>query len=145
MIQFIHQYPTVLETSSGQRYVARVYADEIRGGAKWEAWFVFFPLLGGDALPTDRETTQSKLEDVSYWASGITATYLEGALKRALDRRPEVQLARRAALAEREELYARLEADTYQRAASEALRNASEAEERRTEALNELSEIKRVP
>lgn len=100
MIHYFHQYAAPLVLPDGTAYVARVYGRQQPRGL-WEAWFVFFPLSGDEPLATDRETTQSKREDIAYWASGIGPTYLEGALVRALERRPEVRLARRAAAAGR--------------------------------------------
>ncbi len=85
----VHEYTTLLRTASGEAYAARVYADRQPGGL-WEAWFAFVPLSGGLTLTTDRETTQSSRDAVAYWASGITPTYLEGALTRALARVPAV-------------------------------------------------------
>lgn len=114
----VYDFPGILETPDGA-YVARAYADQQPGGL-WEGWLAFFPLTGGRVLATDRETTQSKRGDVDYWAGGLTQTYLEGALRRALDRRPEVQLARLIARAETAEAYARAEADAYEAAAAEA-------------------------
>ena len=56
-----------------------------------------------------------------------------GALERALDRRPEVQLARRVARAERQEAYALAEAEVYAAAADSALRRAKQASQRRSD------------
>jgi hypothetical protein len=39
---------------------------------------------GTDALRTRRETTQPDREALVYWATGISGTYLEGALARTL-------------------------------------------------------------
>jgi hypothetical protein len=135
MVELIHQYRTLLPLADGRLYAARVYADRQPSGL-WEAWFVFFPLETGAALATDRETTQSKREDVVYWATGITPTYLEGALRRAVEALPETRLARRMAWAEQEEAYARAEADAYRAAAEEARAwaRASAAERRAAEA-----------
>jgi hypothetical protein len=138
VIEFIHQYGTLLELTDGTRYVARAYADRQAGGL-WEAWFVFFPLTGGDALATDRETTQGKREDIAYWASGISPTYLQGALRRALDRRSDVGLVRRMAQAAREEAYARAEAEAYRAAAGEALAQARAAEAEQRMARQQLA------
>ena len=97
MIAFVHQYPDAVSLDDGRRYGARVYAAKQPVGPLFEAWFVFFPLEGrGAPIATDRETTQSKLVDVVYWASGISPTYLEGALKRALEG-PPITLARHRA------------------------------------------------
>jgi hypothetical protein len=124
---FVFEYLTMLRTASGEEYVARVYGDRQPDGPLWEAWFVFFPVSGGRTLATDRETTQSKLEDVTYWATGITPAYLEGALTRALERLPEARLLRHIAHAEAEVAYARAEAQAYATAADEALAKAREA------------------
>jgi hypothetical protein len=128
-IHFVRQYTPILRGPTGEAYVGRAYMDRQPGGL-WEAWLVFFSLETGAALATDRETTQPKREHVLYWATGLTPTYLQGALERALDLRPEAQLARRAARAERQEAYALLEAEVYAAAAARALRSAAAARDR---------------
>jgi hypothetical protein len=135
MVELIHQFRTLLPLADGRLYAARAYADRQPSGL-WEAWFVFFPLDAGDPLATDRETTQSKREDVVYWATGITPTYLEGALRRAIEALPETRLARRVARAELEEAYAQAEAGLYRAAADEARAwvRAATAERRAIEA-----------
>ena len=125
-IQFIQQYPYVLKTLRGDQYVGRVYADRQPGGL-WEAWLVFFSLTTRAVLATDRETTQGKREHVVYWASGLSPTYLQGALERALDLRPEAQLARRLARARDQKAYALREAEVYAAAAASAIREAEAA------------------
>jgi hypothetical protein len=50
----------------------------------WEGWIEFIPLDGGALLRTGRETTQPNRTDTLYWATGLSPTYLEGALERAL-------------------------------------------------------------
>lgn len=125
-IQFIQQYTPILKAPTGERYVARAYMARQPGGL-WEAWLVFFSLKTGAALATDRETTQSTREHVLYWATGLGRTYLHGALQRALDRRPGVQLARRVARAERQEIFTLAEAEVYAAAAESALREAQTA------------------
>jgi hypothetical protein len=57
----------------------------------WQGWIEFEPLAGGIVQRSGRETTQPKREDAIYWATGLTAVYLEGALERAL--KPHVRLA----------------------------------------------------
>src|SRR6266566_2120463 len=52
----------------------------------WEGWIEFVPVAGGTAVRSPRETTQPNRVDALYWATGLTATYLEGALERALYR-----------------------------------------------------------
>jgi hypothetical protein len=118
MIHFVHQYSTPIELPDGARYVARTYAGQQPGGL-WEGWFVFFPVAGGEVLVGDRETTQSKLEDLVYWAGGIEPIYLEGALARILERVPDGRLVREVR---------KTEAKLYATAAAEGL-----AEHRATE------------
>ena len=50
----------------------------------WEGWIEFIPRSAGRTpLRTRAETTQPNHAAVKYWASGLTVTYLEGALERA--------------------------------------------------------------
>jgi hypothetical protein len=76
-VYFVQQYAGILVDPYGRRYAARVYG-ACRPGDLWDGWFVFFPLDGGRTLATDRETTQSTLAAVRYWASGITTVDLNG-------------------------------------------------------------------
>ena len=48
----------------------------------WEGWIEFLATTG--AVRTERETSQPNRADLMYWAQGLTHTYLEGALTRAL-------------------------------------------------------------
>jgi len=131
-IHFVQQYSGTLVDEYGLRYVARVYAAR-RPDGLWDGWFVFFPLDGGRALATDRETTQSNFGAVRYWATGITTLYLDGALERARALLPEARLVRRQVQAEEEEALARAEAAAYERAAAAARLEAFEADRRRRE------------
>jgi hypothetical protein len=49
----------------------------------WEGW-IEFQADDGKKLRSGRETSQPNRVDTLYWAEGLTATYLEGALDRAL-------------------------------------------------------------
>jgi hypothetical protein len=55
----------------------------------WEGSLLFWPDQG-PPLRTARETTQTSLDTLTYWATGLEAIYLEGALERAtpVRRRP---------------------------------------------------------
>ena len=53
--------------------------------SRWQGWLEFEPVAGGDTLRSPRETTQPNRQDLVYWATGLTAVYLEGALHRALN------------------------------------------------------------
>jgi hypothetical protein len=131
-IQFVQQYSETLVDPYGRRYVARVYG-ACRPDHLWDAWFVFFPLDGGRALATDRETTQASLAAVRYWANGISTVYLEGALERARAMLAEARLTRRHAQAEGEEALARAEAAACEAAAHAARKAALDAADRRRE------------
>lgn len=67
----------------------RVVARELGDGA-WEAWLEFVPVATNAAAryATSGETRQHTREAVERWASGITRIYAEGALARAVRRRP---------------------------------------------------------
>jgi hypothetical protein len=61
-----------------------MYAAERTDGT-WAAWIVFTHPQTNEMRSTPPETTQSKLADVAYWASGLEPTYLEGAFGRATE------------------------------------------------------------
>lgn len=82
MAEFIHQFLEPLVTDEGDEYAVRIFGAPT--GNVWEGWIEFHPLNGGPALRTDRETTQPTRVDLSYWATGLTFVYLEGAFDRAL-------------------------------------------------------------
>ena len=56
----------------------------------WEGWIEFANAASAAKdltwLPTERETTQPNRADLSYWATGLTVVYLQGALSRARSR-----------------------------------------------------------
>jgi hypothetical protein len=108
MFERIHQYE--LMTKDGRWYRPRAYANP-RSDSRWDGWLVFVPLAGGQAIATDRETTQATRADVALWAAGLGPVYLDGALERAL------------ALADESAILARLDAAEY-----EALEDAEQLE-----------------
>jgi hypothetical protein len=69
--------------TSGRSFRPGAYGSQQLDGT-WGGWLVFFPLGGGSAIASDRETTQSTFEALTVWAAGLTPVYLEGALARAL-------------------------------------------------------------
>jgi hypothetical protein len=77
------QFTDVIQDEEGRGYTARVCGDEMPG-KRWQGWIEFLPADGGEAIRSGRETTQPNRTAVEYWATGLTAVYLEGALKRAL-------------------------------------------------------------
>jgi len=50
----------------------------------WEGWLEFIPVDGRTPIRSPRETTQPNRQDAEYWATGLTAVYFEGSLRRAL-------------------------------------------------------------
>lgn len=86
MTEVIVQFNEAVESASGTMYIARACGQPV--GNTWQGWIEFLPVGGGTPVRTDRETTQSNREDLSYWASGLSEEYLESALVRALE--PEV-------------------------------------------------------
>jgi hypothetical protein len=76
----------------GERvFAARACGAEMPDGM-WQGWIEFIPVDDGPVLRSTRETTQPNRQDTLYWATGLTAVYLEGALERAL--KPAVRVAR---------------------------------------------------
>ncbi|PYQ48921.1 MAG: hypothetical protein DMF78_19945 [Acidobacteria bacterium] len=93
MRELIHQRVVELIDRQGTVYDrARVYAERQSRGT-WAAWVEFVSAKRDKVLQTDRETTQSTLEGVAYWATGLEPIYFEGAFDRAYKRtvnpRPE--------------------------------------------------------
>ena len=81
MAEVVHVFtdPIFLDDSP---YTARVVGRP--DGHIWEGWVEFVSADGADALRTSRETTQPDRAALAYWATGLSGTYLEGALRRAL-------------------------------------------------------------
>jgi hypothetical protein len=126
MLALAHHYDELLTSRAGS-YRARVYGQPQKDGL-WAGWIVFFPMGGGQAIATDRETTQSSLADLSYWASGLTHLYLHGALDRALALQPAAELARELAHLDRIEARATARAEALEEEASVARAEAELAE-----------------
>ncbi len=68
----------------GRTYTARACGAPMPDG-KWQGWIEFIPRDGSDAIRSARETTQPNRDDTMYWATGLTAVYLEGSLRRTLN------------------------------------------------------------
>jgi hypothetical protein len=76
--------------SDGVTYLANACGAQTADGL-WQGWIEFTAMNGGPTLRSRRETTQPNRTDAVYWASGLTAVYLEGALQRTL--KPRVRMA----------------------------------------------------
>jgi hypothetical protein len=101
MFQRISQYP--LMEMDGRWYRPRAYGSQQPDGM-WSGWLLFFPVGGGAAIPSGRETTQSTFDALGAWASTLTGVYLEGAFARALRIAQEPPLQDQLAAAEYETL-----------------------------------------
>ena len=84
MAEVLAQFADPVADEAGHRYRAQACGGPMPDGL-WEGWIEFAPLDGGPPVRSPRETTQPNLKDAAYWASGLTAVYLEGALRRALN------------------------------------------------------------
>lgn len=89
MAHVIRTYAPLLTTGDGRVYAARSVGREREDGT-CEGWLEFVPSDGSPVLRSARETTQPNLPDLEYWASGLTAVYLEGALERTLTPPPVI-------------------------------------------------------
>ncbi len=83
MTELLREYPTLVGGVDENAYVAQIWGRE-RDDGRWQAWLVFVPTRRGEPRRTDRETTQSSRDAAKYWASGVTAVYLQGALTRSV-------------------------------------------------------------
>jgi hypothetical protein len=81
MAEQIHQFANEIAGADGTRYAVRAVAE--KRGNVWIGWLEFQPAGRGRALKTGEETSQPNKEAVAYWATGLEAVYLDGALVRA--------------------------------------------------------------
>lgn len=78
------KFENVVRSEDGRTWLAQVCGRQAAENM-WEGWIEFEPRDGGEVIRTPRETSQPNRQDLEYWAGGLTAAYLEGALARALD------------------------------------------------------------
>jgi hypothetical protein len=83
MNRLVREFTAAILDSEGRSYVARVRGESHVNG-QWDGWIEFIPTAGGPPLLTGRETTQSNYEQLDYWASGLSDTYLQMAFQRAV-------------------------------------------------------------
>jgi hypothetical protein len=86
------QFTASITGPDGTAYNARACGRQMDDSSRWEGWIEFVPDPPGAVLRTPRESVQPNRQDLHYWATGLTASYLEGALSRALE--PPVRLVR---------------------------------------------------
>jgi hypothetical protein len=83
MRKLVKQVEYDVEAPDGSRYWPQVFAEQEREDDVWKGYVEFTPLVKGDVLRGRAETSQSKLTDVEYWATGLEPVFFEGALARA--------------------------------------------------------------
>lgn len=92
MAEVLVTFTTPTKARNGDLYYGRALGRLGHNGL-WEGW-IEFELAGSDELVrTGGETEQPNRADLEYWAQGLSATYLEGALDRALNPTPALQHA----------------------------------------------------
>ena len=85
MAEVLVEFAEAVTSEDGKNYTARACGSEMPSG-QWQGWLEFVPLGDGEPVRSSRETTQPNRTDTEYWATGLTYVYLEGALRRALNR-----------------------------------------------------------
>jgi len=92
MDELIHEFTNEIADADGHVYTARAMGRRRKGRTVWEGWLEFTPVGGRGMIRRSQvETTQPNREALAYWASGIEAVYLEGALERAIAARSRTQ------------------------------------------------------
>ena len=82
MERLLQSFDAPLHARTGDIYDVQVFGRS-RPGDTWQAWLVFRRRRDLETFTTGSETTQPSEAAVLYWATGLSATYLEGALARA--------------------------------------------------------------
>jgi hypothetical protein len=96
MAEVLVRFTERVQDDEGASYQAQA-SGAVGADGLWEGWIEFVG-ENGRPLRTPRETTQPNRDALLYWAEGLTATYLEGALRRALN--ALLEPAARASIAE---------------------------------------------
>lgn len=87
MAEVLVTFTTPTRAKNGDLYHGRVLGRKAHDGL-WEGWLEFALAGSDEVVLTERETEQPNRADLKYWAEGLTDTYLEGALDRALNPTP---------------------------------------------------------
>lgn len=89
MAEVLVKFESEFKAPDGKLYGASA-CGRGRDDGLWEGWLEFTPFGGGETIRTERETTQPNRDNALYWATGLTTTYIEGALLRTLTPPPVV-------------------------------------------------------
>src|SRR5260221_10573910 len=84
MQTLLQEFERHLVGSDGEEYAVLLYGRS-RPGDTWQGWLVFVRGRDNRRFATPVETTQPNAEAIVYWSSGLTNTYFDGALRRAMD------------------------------------------------------------
>jgi hypothetical protein len=84
MQTLLQEFERHLIGSDADEYVVLLYGRD-RPGDTWQGWLVFVRQRDNRRFATPVESTQPNAEAIIYWSSGLTNTYLDGALRRAMD------------------------------------------------------------
>lgn len=81
MSEVLVRFTDLVRGSDGREYQPQA-CGVVGPDGLWQGWIEFLTPAG--AVRTERETSQPNRADLMYWAQGLSHTYLEGALTRAL-------------------------------------------------------------
>jgi hypothetical protein len=90
MADVILKYATQLSGRDDTLYAAQACGHQ-RADTHWEGWLEFTPLTGSGPVTAGKEIVEANRAGLEQWANGLTESYLDAALLRALHRhRPGV-------------------------------------------------------
>jgi hypothetical protein len=81
MAEVLVRFTELVQDDNGTSYRAQA-SGTLASDGLWEGWIEFVG-ENAQALRSPRETTQPNRDATLYWAEGLSAAYLEGALRRA--------------------------------------------------------------
>jgi hypothetical protein len=93
MAELVHERVIALSAPDGTVYDRALVYAEPNGRTTWAGFIEFVPSKGDRTVRTGHETTQSNIEGVAYWGTGLELIYLDGALARAVRRTSATQAA----------------------------------------------------
>jgi hypothetical protein len=84
MAEVLVEFDAVLTASDASRWVPRA-CGRLAEDNLWEGWVEFLPIKESvEPVRSGQETKQPNRDDLMYWAQGLSQTFLEGALERAI-------------------------------------------------------------
>ena len=89
MAEVLVSFTAPTRAASGDLYWGRAMG-RLAPDGMWEGWVEFARAGDDEIVNSSRETSQPTHADLRYWALGLTQTFLEGALTRALSPVPHL-------------------------------------------------------